>query len=291
MEIIKITTDCIIKKIRISCPINTLLKKEINSSFEIVYPRRLPSSYCMIIDEDGHMKNLPINPIGSYFYESNLNLMPIVGDIIILKIEEGNLVGFSDLEALNLKKEIEKIMNLKNESKEEISSTATISKTKTDMPKKTPSVTKKIEYNNINFFGGLLGTSGKITYGGVYNENEVFPKFVNTVYMLDVNWINEIANTSYKHIQQKDFDNATLVAICLRLDIKSGKFRLYLIEPHGEYWTEYIDMDLVGKKCGRLGDKIDLYADRTLIMYGYSRAGKLYVTDIELTNFRRFLFS
>lgn len=159
--------------------------------------------------------------------------------------------------------------------------------------KETPPVSNKINnsHTNINFFGGLLGTPGKITIGGVYNENEVFPKFVNTVYMLDINWINDIANTSYRYIQQKDIDNAKLVVICSRVDIKGDKFRLYLTEPHGEYWTEYIDMDLIGKKCGRLGDKIDMYADRTLIIYGYSRAGKLYVTDIELTKFRRLLFS
>lgn len=114
MKIIKVTTDCAIKIIKINESISKLLNKELNSNFEIVYPRRLTLPYCMIVDENGQTNNLPVNPIGSYFYESDINYIPIVGDIIILKVEGGNLVGLNDFEAMNLKKGIEKIIGLVN---------------------------------------------------------------------------------------------------------------------------------------------------------------------------------
>lgn len=50
----------------------------------------------MIVDEEGLVKNLPVNPMGCYFYDTNKHGNPIVGDVIL-----GLLVGF-DMHAIGL---------------------------------------------------------------------------------------------------------------------------------------------------------------------------------------------
>lgn len=50
----------------------------------------------MIVDEEGLVKNLPVNPMGCYFYDTNKHGNPIVGDVIL-----GLLVGF-DMDVIGL---------------------------------------------------------------------------------------------------------------------------------------------------------------------------------------------
>ena len=50
----------------------------------------------MIVDEEGLVKNLPVNPMGCYFYGTNKHGNPIVGDVIL-----GLLVGF-DMDVIGL---------------------------------------------------------------------------------------------------------------------------------------------------------------------------------------------
>lgn len=53
---------------------------------EIVHPRRLPEGFVMVVDEMGLMKdNAVLNPVGSWFYETDKHGDPIVGNVLIMK--------------------------------------------------------------------------------------------------------------------------------------------------------------------------------------------------------------
>lgn len=74
--------------------------------YEHVLPRRLPHPYCMMVDEEGLLKSLPVNTLGSYLYQTDLHGSAIVGDIIILKdgyfAGERDTVGLTEEEARTL---------------------------------------------------------------------------------------------------------------------------------------------------------------------------------------------
>lgn len=74
--------------------------------YEHVLPRRLPHPYCMMVDEEGLLKGLPVNTLGSYLYQTDLHGSAIVGDIIILKdgyfAGERDTVGLTEEEARTL---------------------------------------------------------------------------------------------------------------------------------------------------------------------------------------------
>jgi hypothetical protein len=76
--------------------------KAVDGYIEIVHPRRLEFPYCMIVNEEGLLRGLPLNPYGSYLYGIEAHGNPIVGDIVILKEGfvngEPDLVGLSDEE-------------------------------------------------------------------------------------------------------------------------------------------------------------------------------------------------
>lgn len=52
---------------------------------EIVHPMRLEQTYCMIVNEEGMLLNLPINSFGSFLYGTDYHGNPIFGDIVLLK--------------------------------------------------------------------------------------------------------------------------------------------------------------------------------------------------------------
>lgn len=126
----------------------------------------------------------------------------------------------------------------------------------------------------------------------VYNGFDLFPEpinglstkdckeFLDSVYLLDLSWVNSVATTSYKNFKDKDVENATVVVICDCVDIRSDRFRLQVKEPHGKYWTQFIDMEYRNKDGKRLSDDMELYTEKTLIIDGYVKEGKLFVTDI-----------
>lgn len=52
---------------------------------EIVRPVRLERPYCMIVNEEGALLNLPMNMFGSFLYGTGYHGNPILGDIVLLK--------------------------------------------------------------------------------------------------------------------------------------------------------------------------------------------------------------
>lgn len=67
---------------------------------EIVHPMRLDRTYCMIVNEEGMLRNLPINKFGSFLYGVDRHCVPIFGDIVLLK-EGINSDGEPDILGLN----------------------------------------------------------------------------------------------------------------------------------------------------------------------------------------------
>ena len=75
------------------------LNRHFDGNVEIAMAPNLPESFCMAIDEEGKFKGLQQNSIGSWLYCSSEHGDYIVGDVFILKIENGpdgaDIVGLS----------------------------------------------------------------------------------------------------------------------------------------------------------------------------------------------------
>ena len=67
------------------------IKKRLDGYIQIVRPSKMRLPYVMLVDEEGLIKDLELNAIGSRFY-----LGVIVGNVYIVKIDEDDIVGLSD---------------------------------------------------------------------------------------------------------------------------------------------------------------------------------------------------
>ena len=77
---------------------------------EIVHPVRLGRPYCMVVNEEGLLRNLPMNIFGSYLYGTDNHGSPIAGDIVLLR-EGINSDGEYDLLGLT-EQDIEYLCNM-----------------------------------------------------------------------------------------------------------------------------------------------------------------------------------
>ena len=76
-------------------PLCKTVGRTVGGYIEIVRPYRLPRPYCMLINEDGKITDLPINEVGSSLYGYESHGDPIVGDIVLMK--EGLYNGEPDI--------------------------------------------------------------------------------------------------------------------------------------------------------------------------------------------------
>ena len=79
------------------------LVKHFDGFPEFVYPRRLKSTFCLVIDDMGLRKNLPCNDLCSYLYESDKHGNIIAGDAFLMKKEVSDdgsydIIGLNDRE-------------------------------------------------------------------------------------------------------------------------------------------------------------------------------------------------
>lgn len=84
MKALKITTELEILNIELKEPLHIGIKKELGGYLEVVRPRKLEMPFCMIVDEEGIIKDLSFNPLGCWLYGTEEHLQPIAGDIIIM---------------------------------------------------------------------------------------------------------------------------------------------------------------------------------------------------------------
>lgn len=76
---------------------------------ETVRPRGLDRPYMMLVNEEGLLHDLPLNMVGSFFYQTHLHGQPIVGNIILMK--EGYRDGEPDIVGLD-EDEAEKLLDM-----------------------------------------------------------------------------------------------------------------------------------------------------------------------------------
>lgn len=86
-------------------PLYKDLTPVLDGYMEIVRPRGLPRPFVMLVNEEGRLMGLPINPIGCYWYQSEVD--PIVGNLVIMKegmrCGEPSILGLTDKEIAQVK--------------------------------------------------------------------------------------------------------------------------------------------------------------------------------------------
>ena len=93
-------------------PLHRTVGAVVGGLIEHVNPEGLPEPFCMIVNEEGRLKDLPFNPIGSFWYGTQVHRHPIKGTIVLLKEglndeEEPDLFGLDDSEVQALMRVIE----------------------------------------------------------------------------------------------------------------------------------------------------------------------------------------
>lgn len=103
MKGIVITASDEISVCEFSSPLYKSVGKAVGGWIEIVHPKELDQPYCMIVNEEGLIRNLDFNATGSFLYDTQKHGFPILGDIVIMKegyTQEGpDIIGLSDSEA------------------------------------------------------------------------------------------------------------------------------------------------------------------------------------------------
>lgn len=102
MKGVVVTTDFEVRVEDFADPLYKTVGAAVGGYIEIVHPFRLWHPFCMIVNEEGRLHGLPINPVGSLLYGTDMHREPIVGDIVIMKDGyrngEPDIVGLDDTE-------------------------------------------------------------------------------------------------------------------------------------------------------------------------------------------------
>lgn len=84
---LKITAGGHIRVVEVDFGCLENLQREVGGLLESVYTQRLQSYFglnvLMVVDEEGIIKGLPMNPVGSLFYGTATHGNPIVGDVLL----------------------------------------------------------------------------------------------------------------------------------------------------------------------------------------------------------------
>ena len=118
MKGIVVTTDLEIRIEEFSDPLYKTVGSAVGGYIEHVKPARLRHPYCMIVNEEGRLLDLPLNYVGSYFYGTDQHGEPIVGNIVIMKDGyrngEPDIVGLDDSEVEQVKYTISTLISMMN---------------------------------------------------------------------------------------------------------------------------------------------------------------------------------
>lgn len=98
MKGILVTTDNVMSVQEYGEPLYQTVGKSVDGYIEIVHPRGLKEPYCMIVNEEGRLQDLPFNAVGSILYGTPQHGEPIVGNMVIMK--EGYKDGEPDIVGL-----------------------------------------------------------------------------------------------------------------------------------------------------------------------------------------------
>ena len=110
MKGIVITTKYEMRVQEFSEPAYKSIGEAVGGWIEVVHPVRLGRPYCMVVNEEGLLRNLPMNVLGSFLYGTDNHGSPIAGDIVLLR-EGINSDGEYDLLGLT-EQDIEYLCNM-----------------------------------------------------------------------------------------------------------------------------------------------------------------------------------
>nr|DAQ32643.1 MAG TPA: protein of unknown function (DUF3846) [Caudoviricetes sp.] len=85
MKGIVITTKNEMRVQEFSEPAHKSIGDAVGGWIEIVHPKRLEYPYCMVVNEEGVLRKLPINSFGSFLYGTDTHGWPIAGDAVLMK--------------------------------------------------------------------------------------------------------------------------------------------------------------------------------------------------------------
>lgn len=103
MKTLKITTDNKISVVDVNFNDFKAIQQAIGGYFENVKALKLwdyfKAPVVMIVDEEGVIKDIPVNTIGCYFYNISRHGCPIVGDMILGLLVGPDITGLGDRDA------------------------------------------------------------------------------------------------------------------------------------------------------------------------------------------------
>lgn len=85
MKGIVITTKNEMRVQEFSEPAHKSIGDAVGGWIEIVHPKRLEYPYCMVVNEEGVLRKLPINSFGSFLYGTDTHGWPIAGNAVLMK--------------------------------------------------------------------------------------------------------------------------------------------------------------------------------------------------------------
>lgn len=107
MKAIKVTTDNVVSIIDVDFNDLHSIQNAIGGYFETVKTQKMWDYFkcpmMFLADEEGHIKQLPLNQLGSYFYDTERHGWPIAGDIILAVPDGEYIIGIDDPDGLKLK--------------------------------------------------------------------------------------------------------------------------------------------------------------------------------------------
>ncbi len=107
---IVVTTTNVFHAQRFAEPLYKTVGEVVGGPIEVVHPRGLAEPFCMIVNEEGLILDLPINPCGCGLYETWKHGSPIVGNIVLMKVDYRNgdrdIIGLSEEEASSIMKQL-----------------------------------------------------------------------------------------------------------------------------------------------------------------------------------------
>ena len=102
MKGVVVTTDLDIRVEDFADPLYKTVGAAVDGDIEHVRPMRLKEPFCMVVNDEGQLRGLSRNLVGSFLYGTDLHGEPVVGNIVIMKDGyrngEPDIVGLTDEE-------------------------------------------------------------------------------------------------------------------------------------------------------------------------------------------------
>lgn len=104
MKTLKISANNEISIIDVNFDDFRSIQKALGGYFETVHTAKMGNYFrgpvIMLVDEDGHFKNLPLNRFGSWMYDTQRHGCPILGDVILAEAHCEGITAVQEPEKL-----------------------------------------------------------------------------------------------------------------------------------------------------------------------------------------------